>query len=107
MCGRKGKGEANLADWCKGLLEEIIVELLKAGPGEGLRQIHALCQTLDLHAHLLDQGVVSVDGPFSLVVGGKFKSYVHDKTAPKQSDTHTMPHVQADTRYQEAERAQL
>ena len=57
--------EAHLADWREGLLEEIVVELLKAGPCEGLRQVHALCQALNLNAHLVCHGLGSVDGPVS------------------------------------------
>ena len=53
MCKGRGIKKAHLANWREGLLEEIIVELLKAGPCEGLRQVHTLCQALNLNADLV------------------------------------------------------
>ena len=43
-------------DRSQGLLEEVIVELLKASSGEWLRQVNTLSQTLHLHTHLMLTG---------------------------------------------------
>ena len=43
-------------DRSQGFLEEVIVELLKSGSGEWLRQVHTLCQALHLHTHLMLTG---------------------------------------------------
>ena len=38
--------------WSQGFLEEVIVELLKAGTSQRLRQVHTFSQTLNLHSDL-------------------------------------------------------
>ena len=41
-----------LPHWSQGFLEEVIVELLKAGTSQRLRQVHTFSQTLNLHSDL-------------------------------------------------------
>ena len=43
----------HLAHGAQGLAEEVVVQLLKPSAREGLGQVHALGQALNLHAHLL------------------------------------------------------
>ena len=51
----------DLADGAEGLLEEVVVELLEAGAGEGLGEVDAVVEGLDLGASLVLGGEGALD----------------------------------------------